>query len=165
MPSEIVDVQLVGQQWWQDVLPLAALVVSGISIWLTLQFRYGDSARLKLVSSVQIPVGMPEKDAFLQVEATNVGRTQSTVVRAFKLVLPDGTQLVVPNPLRWTTPLPARLEPGSSATHYWKLLDVRNCLLEHRVDAKDVRMVVNSGHGQSKRKLSERVVRDLNLPT
>lgn len=150
-------VEVVGQAWWQTVLPVIAILISLASIALTLVLKFRDDARIKVTNSVGLFVGGGSGQPHISVTATNTGRTGRTVVTSMHLKTPKGISLHVARPLPGATVLPAVLEPGDAAHQFVLVEEARRAVQDAGIDPKKLVVVVSSGHGERFYPLSKQV--------
>lgn len=101
VPIDVLEVQLVGEEWWTNALPILAILISLASVGLTLWLKFRDDARVRLSASPGYVVGFgQDQTLLLHLEATNVGRTGSTVIRSIGLRLSDGRGIASVKPSR-----------------------------------------------------------------
>lgn len=150
-------VEVVGQVWWQSLLPVVAILISLASIALTLVLKFRDDARIKVTNSLGVFVGSGSGESHISIAATNVGRTGRTVVTSVHLKIPKGVSLHVARPLPGTTAFPAVLDPGDSAHQFVLIEEARKSVQEAGIDPKKLVVVVSSGHGERLYPLSKQV--------
>ena len=80
MSTDPIYVELVGQTWWQSLLPILAILISLASVALTLVLKFRDDARITVASNLGFFVGGSNREPHVTLTATNVGRTGKTVV-------------------------------------------------------------------------------------
>jgi hypothetical protein len=76
-PFDALQVQLVNS-WWEQLLPVAALLLSLFSVALTLVFRYSERLNLKVVTHWSYRMGahgISRGTARIGVEVTNRSRS------------------------------------------------------------------------------------------
>ena len=62
--------------------------------------------------------------------------------------MPDGQNMIVPNPAPWSSPLPHRLEPGADGNWYVATPAVARVCAEHGIRQQDVIAFVNLADGR-----------------
>lgn len=161
--TEIVKVEII-RPWWDDALPLVAIVLSlGTLIW-TIWDRSQGTAKLK-VKDRGFKWDVDEARTYLRLVVRNKGRSDSTVVTSATLTVPyevtkDGpTALLEPREIEQKMPI--RLQPGDPLTLYFDTQMIQEVL--HGVDAKSkdamlgrCRLEVEAGHEDIRYKLSRR---------
>lgn len=150
-------VELVGQHWWQSLLPVIAIFISLASVALTLVLRFRDDARITVTSNIGVFVGGASGQSHVSLTATNVGRTGKTVLTSLHLRIPKGVSLHTPRPLAGATTLPATLEPGASAHQFIPVSEIQRSLREAGIDPMKLVVVVSTGHGERAYALSKQV--------
>ncbi|GER23286.1 hypothetical protein NCCP1664_17820 [Zafaria cholistanensis] len=145
--TEPIQVELVSA-WWESLLPLAAFVISLLSVGLTLWFRFSDRVRLEVSLSAAIPILDPplpqEGIERTVVTVTNRSRSASTEITALELELSDGSSFVRFDPGPGDVVLPKRLDAGASCRVSY---DSRSLGLALNGDKKHVKWV--RGHAVS----------------
>lgn len=147
MTGETVRVELV-ESWTQQVLPLAALVLSVFSIGLTLVIRWRDGARVR--------VETVDRSA---VRVANVGRRDAARILEVYMAV----RLTPRYPWSRTSrgaaqleghgrELPVTLEAGDEVTFRvglppWERPELQNGMVEDRDTGEDVRGGVRTVHG------------------
>ena len=157
MPLEPILVELVGQAWWQSLLPVIALFISLASIALTLILRFRDDARIAVTSNLGVFVGGVSGQPHVSLTATNVGRTGKTVLTSLHLRIPKGVSLHTPRPLAGATTLPVTLEPGASAHQFIPVSEIQRSVREAGLDPMKLVVVASTGHGERAYALSKQV--------
>lgn len=150
-------VELVGQSWWQGILPVIAILISLASVVLTLVLRFRDDARISVTSNIGVFVGGASGQLHISVKATNVGRTGKTVLTSLHLRMPKGVSLHTPRPLPGATTLPITLEPGASAHQFIPVAEVQRAAREGGFDATKLVVVASTGHGETEYPLNKQV--------
>ncbi|MFC4395600.1 hypothetical protein [Arthrobacter sedimenti] len=150
-------VELVGQQWWQSLLPVIAILISLASIALTLILKFRDDARVSVSSSLGVFVGGVSGRPHVSLTATNVGRTGTTVLTSLHLGISKGVSLYMPRPISGATPLPLTLEPGASAHQFIPLSEIQQAVRESGLDPMKLIVVASTGHGERTYALSKQV--------
>ncbi|WP_394163337.1 hypothetical protein [Galactobacter valiniphilus] len=153
--------------WWSEALPIAALVVSMVSIGLTLWFRYSDRLRL----SVKVARAHPVTDSglgqeHLSVEVVNRSRQQVTVVQDIVFESSQGDSAIALGvPLNGLTDLrlPKVLGPGERVTRYFPLADLKLTASRHFRQALWIRAKVVTGHKDVCAKKSRALLAELVL--
>lgn len=157
--NEVVRVELV-DQWWQQALPILALVVSIGSVMLTLWFRWQEGPRLRVTAGAGM-VGMSPTRDVLIVELVNVSRQTSLTVSSVSL-LPrrDRSFVYVTNLLPGlSTDLPVVIPPGEGRHVLFPMPDLLRGLAQEERPATQMRPVVKTSHrkfkGRRNRKLGK----------
>jgi hypothetical protein len=150
-------VELVGQTWWQSLLPVIAILISLASVVLTLVLRFRDDARIVVTSNIGVFVGGTGGPPHVSVTATNVGRTGKTVVTSLHLRVLKGVSLHTPQPLVGATALPVTLEPGESAHQFIPVSEIQRAAREGGFDVTRLVVIVSTGHGERVYPLSKQV--------
>ncbi|UXM93321.1 hypothetical protein [Paenarthrobacter sp. JL.01a] len=148
-PVETVQVELVNS-WWEQILPVAALLISVFSVGLTLAFRYFDRLVLK-VQAVWIPVETSSMQMFtgqdvVLVEVTNRSRTATTEVSFLLLQTNEKRTFgagIRPNPN--DSKLPAIIGPGQTASISYSAQRMGQ-LLNTSPEVSWIRAMAVSGH-------------------
>jgi hypothetical protein len=148
--TETVQVELVNA-WWEQVIPVAALVISLFSVTLTLVYRYFDRLNLK-VSASWTPVVTSSMQPFvgldrITVEVTNRSRSATTEVTALALRTKDGKSFRQEG-RRWPTDsdLPLSLGPGQTASRSFSAQSVGDTLNTQALGVHWVQGIAISGH-------------------
>lgn len=157
VPMDPVLVEIVGQAWWQSLLPVIAILISLASVALTLVLKFRDDARLTVTNNLGVFVDGGPEEPHISIAATNVGRTGKTVVTSMHLRIPKGVSLYIARPLPGATVLPQTLEPGASAHQFIPVGETRKAVQESGVDLKKLVVVVSTGHGERCYPLSKQV--------
>lgn len=157
---EVFQVELVGDAWWEKMLPILAIVVSvGTLVW-TMQTRYSDKARLKVSATSftllggQGPFG-PDPDSqewHVALDVTNVGLVGSTVVQSVKFKLPNGCYLQSAQSYGTSVRFPHTLAPGESFTYAFNVNELATELLRQGCGTEQIVPMAVSGHGLYKGK-------------
>jgi hypothetical protein len=162
---DTVQVQLVNA-WWEQVIPVAALLFSLFSIALTLLYRYFDRLKLTvaadwtpvLTSSMQPFTGLDR----ITVEVTNRSRTATTEVTLLALQS-DEKKTFGDDSNRWAldTDLPISLGPGQTAVRSFSAQAIGDKIGAHAPGMAWVQGVAESGHktvlGKRRRDLVKRL--------
>lgn len=153
-PSDVVQVELTGQSWWSAALPLLAIVISLISLGMTLWLKFRDDARLDLTAAHGFVMGR-EVDGvlFLHLEATNIGRSGSTVVQNIGLRLADGQGIASISPTVMDSSFPITLSPGETAHRYFNFKELSEQLRTADPTGRRLRIEALSGHGRVRAKV------------
>ena len=151
IPVEAVQVQLVNS-WWEQVLPVAALLISLFSVALTLLFRYFDRLNLAVaVHWAEVPASglqpFTGQDR-VTVEVTNRSRTATTEVSTLTLRSNEKKALGQDGGRRWhgDSVLPISLGPGQSASISYSAASVGATLLTKGWNVEWVQAMAVSGH-------------------
>lgn len=152
--ADVVQVELTGQSWWSAALPLLAIVISLISLGLTLWLKFRDDARLdlKVVQGFVTGRGV-DGVLFLHLEATNIGRSGSTVIQNIGLRLADGRGIASIAPTIMDSAFPMTLSPGESAHRYFSFKELTQQLRAADPQGKRLRIEALSGHGRVRAKV------------
>ncbi|WP_223942182.1 hypothetical protein [Arthrobacter sp. StoSoilB22] len=153
MILEVVQVELVGDEWWEKALPILAIIVSvGTLLW-TMQTRYSDKARLKVMATSFTLLGNslygPDPDRqewHVALDVTNVGLVGSTVVHGVKFKLPNRTYLQSAQSYGTQVMLPKTLAPGESFTYAFNVHELAAELVRHGFRADQIVPMATSGH-------------------
>lgn len=152
-----IQVEIVGQSWWEQAAPYLAIVISLLSIGLTLWLRHSDGARLSLKARLALPMGSTDKSPWIQLEATNKGRI-GTSITSLGFEAADGRVLAMvspPHPL--TTLLPARLDPGEPARLYLPIREVVETCAAASIDPGELWIAGECGHGRTRKRPQENI--------
>jgi hypothetical protein len=156
MPLDVIQVELVGTDWWEKALPILAILISvGTLVW-TMVARYRDQARLKVLATSFTLIGEgswgPDAAAdewHVAVDVTNIGRTGSTVVNSVKFRLPNGVHLQSFESYRYPLKLPKTLAPGESLMYVFNVDAMADELSKHHYRANQLVPLVVFGHGSA----------------
>jgi hypothetical protein len=149
IPADVVQVELTGQSWFSAALPMVAIVISLISLGITLWLKFRDDARLDLQASQGYVVGRGVDDVlFLHLEATNIGRSGSTVIQNIGLRLADGQGIASISPTKMDSSFPMTLSPGESAHRYFSFKELSEQLRAADPQGQRLRIEALSGHGR-----------------
>ncbi|MET3949708.1 hypothetical protein [Arthrobacter sp. UYEF36] len=149
-PMETVQVQLVNA-WWEEIIPVAALVISLFSVALTLVYRYFDRLNLSvtaewmpvLTSGVQPFTGLDR----ITVEVTNRSRSATTEVTVLALQSSEKKAFgAAGRPWRFDSDLPISLGPGQSASRSYPAQYVGDMLNNDARGVQWVQAMAVSGH-------------------
>lgn len=164
IPAETVQVQIVNA-WWEQLLPLAAILISFFSVGLTVYFRYVDRLNLALDTSQSIFVGeSPAAGAGqdrINVRVTNKSPNLTTYITSLTLELPNGNTVAYLDSWPLDDKLPKALGPGDSASLSWPLTAVGSALHAMRPKPKWVRALAVSGHRKVKGKKDRKLAANL----
>ncbi len=160
--ADVVQVELTGQSWWSAALPLLAILISLISLGLTLWLKFRDDARLDLQASPGYVMG-PGLDGvlFLHLEATNIGRSGSTVIQNIGLRLADGQGIASISPTMMDSSFPMTLSPGETAHRYFSFNELSEQLRAADPQGKRLRIEALSGHGRAHSHVSKQTLNRL----
>lgn len=164
IPVEPVQVQLVNA-WWEQIIPIAALLLSLFSVALTLVFRYNE--RLKLAVSVNwmSMVGgnppAPEGTDRVSIEVTNRSRSTTTEVTELTLEFLNKKKFAYTDSFPGDSTLPVTLAPGQSAYLSYPAQGLGITLNGPAKDARWVRAMAVSGHKKVRGKKSRALMHDL----
>ena len=146
---ETVQVQLVNP-WWQQIIPLGAILISLFAVGLTLYFRYSDRLKLVLDTSYSLFIG-PAYDTGggsdrVNVRVTNKSPTMTTQVTSMALELPNGSTFAYLEAGPGDDKLPKVLGPGQSASWSYPVKGLGIALSQ--VDPKPKWLRANAVSGQ-----------------
>lgn len=162
--SEIVQVELVAP-WWENLMPVAALAISLVSVALTLWFRYSERLRLSVKLGYAYPVGGGAwghlQQEFVTVTVTNKSRTATTHISNLGLALDSGGTFIRMEGLPTDARLPATLEPGQSISGSYEFGSLSQSFQQNRSAAKWVRGFAICGHKVAKGKKSKTMAQSL----
>ncbi|WP_307609662.1 hypothetical protein [Pseudarthrobacter sp. W1I19] len=151
---DVIQVELVGTDWWEKALPILAILISIGTLAWTMVARQRDQARLKVIATSFTLIGEgpwgPRQGAdewHVAVDVTNVGRTGSTVVSSVKFKLPSGVHLQSFESYRYPQPLPKTLAPGESLMYVFNVDAMAEELSKHSYRPEQLVPLVVSGHG------------------
>lgn len=161
---EPIQVELISE-WWEQLLPMAALGLSLLSLGLTLWFRFSD--RLKLSVSMTWSMYLDSMGGFsqgsdrLNIIVTNRSRTAITQVTELTLQLPSGGNFARVEPGITDDALPITLGPGESASVSYETRGVGITLNGEAKEAAWVRGRAVCGHrtvlGKKDRKTADQL--------
>lgn len=162
IPAETVQVQLVNA-WWEQMIPLAAILISLFAVGLTLCFRFLDRLNLVVDTSRSIFVGgaydAGEGADRINVRVTNKSPTVSTHITSLTLELPNGHTFTWADAGPSDDKLPKVLGPGESASVSYPALGLGIVLQQRK--SKWVRAHAVSGHKTVRGKKSRTMVTNL----
>lgn len=119
-PFDALQVQLVNS-WWEQLIPVAALLLSLFSVGLTLVFRYTERLNLKVATHWSNLMGGNEDSSpgtdRIGVEVTNRSRSTTTEVTHLTLEFSGKKHFIYTAGFVADSELPMTLGPGQSATH------------------------------------------------
>lgn len=149
IPVEAVQVQIVNA-WWEQLLPLLAILISVFSIGLTVYFRYVDRLNLVLDISHSMFVGDSPaagkgKDR-LNIRVTNKSPNLTTHITSLSLELPNGHRVAYTDLWPYDDKLPKALGPGDSASLSWPITALGKSLHGMTPKPRWVRALAVSGH-------------------
>lgn len=163
---ETVQVQLVNA-WWEQIIPLAAILISLFAVGLTLYFRYADRLKLVLDTSYSLFIG-PTYDADadrgsdrVNVRVTNMSPTMTTQVTSLTLELPNGSTFAYLEAGPGDDNLPKVLGPGQSASLSYPVRGLGIALSQINPKPKWLRAKAVSGHKTVKGKKDRRMATSL----
>lgn len=160
--ADVVQVELTGQSWWAAALPVLAIVISLASLATTLWLKFRDDARLELTASPGFVSGFGFNGVgFLHLEATNVGRTGSTVIQNISLRLSDGQGIASIGPTDMDSVFPMTLSPGETAHRYFNLSDLSQQLRHVDPGGKPIMLEALTGHGRVRAKMHKKTMERL----
>lgn len=113
MLTDVVQVELVGKPWWEDLLPLAALALSIVSIVYTWWSRHTDRAKLE-VKATSFVTNRGQREWNIGVRATNTGLTGSAVADGVHFKMARKRFAHMTESLESTAVLPATIAPDAS---------------------------------------------------
>jgi hypothetical protein len=159
--ADVVQVELVGQEWWSNALPILAILISLTSLGITLWLKFRDDARLRLTASPGYVLGFAQDGALLlHLEATNVGRTGTTVVRSIGLRLSDGRGISSVKPTQMDSVYPKLLGPGETAHVYFELKEVAG-MIRSMEGSSPLYIEADTGHGKVREKVGKAALKFL----
>jgi hypothetical protein len=127
---------------------VGAVTGLGSLAWQVITWRQG-GRRVKVTATQALPVfGSGASDWYMNVTASNVGRSPVTV-RGWGLRMPDGKTMIMPSNLSWSASLPHRLEPGADASWYMPTTEVHKFCAEHGIRHQDMTAFVNLADGRT----------------
>lgn len=163
---ETVQVQLVNS-WWEQVIPLAAILISLFAVGLTLYFRYADRLKLVLDTSYSLFIG-PTYDADgdggsdrINVRVTNKSPTMTTEVSSLTLELPKRRTFAYLEAGPDDDKLPKVLGPGQSASLSYLVKGLSITLSQMDSKPKWLRAKAVSGHKTVKGKKDRKMAKSL----
>lgn len=117
--------------------------------WNVYEFRKsGPSVDVK--ASMSMPIfGTQMGDPHIQVEATNTGRAPVTL-QGWGIALPGDRSIVMFHALPYSTPLPHRLEPHSSASFFVEVAEIQRGRRETGVPFSQMRPFVSLATGEKR---------------
>lgn len=160
--ADVVQVELTGQTWWTAALPVLAILISLASLGITLWLKFRDDARLELTASPGYVVGYGVTGIlYLHLEATNVGRSGSTVVQNIGLRLADdqGIASIALTPM--DSVFPMTLSPGETAHRYFHFAELSQQLHKADPEGKAIRIEALTGHGRVKKRMHKKTIQRL----
>lgn len=163
---ETVQVQLVNS-WWEQIIPLAAILISLFAVGLTLYFRYADRLKLVLDTSYSLFVGpiyaagADGGSDRVNVRVTNKSPTMTTQVTSLTLELPKGRTFAYVEAGPSDDKLPKVLGPGQSASLSYPVKDLGIALSQMDPKPKWLRARAVSGHKTVKGKKDRNMARRL----
>jgi hypothetical protein len=162
--AETVQVQLVNS-WWEQVIPLAALLISLFSVGLTLSFRYVDRLRLRVSTSWSTMLGhdreILEGADRVNVEVTNKSPNITTQITALSLQFAGENNFAYMDPVPWDDELPKTIGPGESVSLSYTAQGLGIALQGKAKGAKWVRGRAVSGHKTVVGRKRREMVREL----
>ncbi|KNH16304.1 hypothetical protein ACU18_14205 [Arthrobacter sp. ZBG10] len=162
--AETVQVQLVNS-WWEQIIPVAALLISLFAVGLTLFFRYADRLRLKVNTSWSTMIGhdgdILEGEDRVTVEVTNKSPNITTQITALTLQLAGGNNFAYMDPGPWDDQLPKTIGPGESMSLSYPARGLGIALQGQANGAGWVRGRAVSGHKTVVAKKRRDLVREL----
>lgn len=162
--AEVVRVELV-DSWWQQVLPVLALLLSLFSVGLTLWFRKQEGLRIRTQVSPAF-LGLPGGTAeCLSVELANISRSTSTNISGVSLALNEKVGIFYAHnafPMV-SANLPARIQPGETLTVMFPMDDHLEQLRTMDPPADRMQPVVTTTHKTLHGKPHRKLARSLNI--
>lgn len=162
--TETVQVELVNA-WWEQLLPLVAILISLFSVGLTLYFRYVDRLNLVLDTSQSMFMGEAFDsgggDDRINVRVTNKSPTLTTHITTLTLELPGGKTFAYLDVGPVDDKLPKALGPGESASLSYPAAGLGTALQQMRPQPKWVRAMAVSGHKKVRGKKDRRMATNL----
>lgn len=161
--AEVVRVELV-DSWWQQALPVLALLVSLFSVALTLWFRKQEGLRIRTKVSSAV-LGLPEGAVHcVVVELANLSRSTITNISGVSLALnKDNALFYVRNSYPTVSAnLPARIEPGEALSVMFPKKEFLQQLRELDPPADQMRPIVTTTHKTVCGKRNRKLARALN---
>lgn len=158
LAAETLQVHLVNA-WWEQLLPLLAILISLLSIALTLCFRYVDRLNLTVDTSQSMFIGDPRGGADrINVRVTNKSPTMTTHITSLTLELPNGNRFAYLDVGPVDDMLPKTIGPGESASLSYPAEGLGTALEQMRPKPQWIRALAVSGHkdvrGKKDRKMA-----------
>jgi hypothetical protein len=116
MWTDVIQVELVGKPWWDDPLPIAAILISLASFVYTWGARRTDRASLE-VKATSFATISGRQEWNICVQATNMGLTGSAVVDGVHFKIARKRYVHTTESFQATVTLPAALAPDASLTY------------------------------------------------
>lgn len=162
--AETIQVQIVNA-WWEQLLPLVAIVISLFSVGLAVYFRYVDRLNLILDTSQSMFIGEAYDSAGgadrINVRVTNKSPTMTTHITSLTLELPDGKTFAYLDVGPSDDKLPKALGPGESASLSYPAEGLGTALQRTRPRPKWVRAMAVSGHKKVRGKKDRKMATNL----
>lgn len=164
-PMDTLQVQLVNA-WWEQIIPVAALVISLFSVALTLLYRYFDRLNLSvkvewlpvLTSGMQPYTGLDR----VTVEVTNKSRSATTEITSLTLQSSEKRALNSSGrPWKFDSDLPISLGPGQSASRSYAAQIVGDTLNNDARGVQWLQALAVSGHKSVRSKRYRAIVQRL----
>jgi hypothetical protein len=145
MIRSVVQVEIVNN-WWDELLPIAAILISLGTLAYTLWIRYSDNARLEVSATSFVASGPLGDGWYVAVEATNTGRVGATIVQTVRFKLPNGKYLNAWESAMPTVTLPKTMNPGESMTYVFNKEELAAQLVQHECPPEKAVPQVVTGH-------------------
>lgn len=159
-----VQVQLVNA-WWEQIIPVAAFLISLFSVALTLAFRFRDRLQLEVTTSwsymLDSDMKFVEGEDRVEVRVTNKSPNFTTEISGLTLQLAGGNNFAYTDPGPGDDALPKTLGPGQSAALSYAARGLGITLNTGAKSANWVRGRAVSGHKTVVGKRRRGLVRDL----
>lgn len=163
MFTDIIQVEIV-RPWWDDTLPLIAIVLSLGTLFWTVWDRNRGRARLK-IQERGYTHGPDGTGHYLHVAVRNTGRIDSTAVSSVTLFLAvtrwkNSAGMIMP-PLKTGQEMPVRLQAGDAIDLYFDVDTIRQELsyfpdLRSKLERLSAaRIEVEAGHEDISQRLSK----------
>ncbi|QOT20224.1 hypothetical protein [Paenarthrobacter sp. YJN-D] len=151
MWTDVIQVEIIGKAWWDDPLPIAAILISLATFAYTWWSRRRDRASLK-VKATSFATTSGSQQWNIGVRATNTGLTGSAVVDGVHFKIARKTFVHATESFIPTVTLPATMAPDASITYVVSSKGLAKELVKHGRKPKDAVPVVTTGrkHYQGK---------------
>lgn len=116
MWTDVIQVELLEKPWWDDPLPIAAILLSLASVWYTWWARHKDRAFLKVKATSFVTLG-GHQEWNIGVVATNMGLAGSAAVDGVHFKLGRKRFALTTGSFAPTVTLPTTLAPDASMTY------------------------------------------------
>lgn len=164
LTDDVLRVELV-HSLWENLLPVAAIVISLVSVCLTLWFRFSDRLKVNSKLSWLMPVAAdgsaPIGQDRLLIRATNRSRTATTEIAQLQLGLQGNKTFARLEQTIYDADLPVTLEPGQSIEVTFDAYGLGVTLRELGPKGKWIRPIAQSGHRSFKGRKDAKTVREL----